>query len=247
MGHPELVIFFVIISFVYASVGFGGGSSYLAVMALYAIPFTDMKLTALICNVVVVTGGTLVFIKKKELPFKQVLPLALLSVPMAYLGARLKISEHTFFLALGSSLLVAGVLLWLKPMPAKEKIGNQNAVVSGAIGGAIGFLSGMVGIGGGIFLSPLLNLMGWDSPRRIAATASFFILINSVAGIAGQLSKPHASVQPIFILALVGAVLVGGQWGSRLGANKFSQLAVRRVTAVLVFVAGCEVLIKHAH
>lgn len=248
MMHYELIAFFFTVAFIYASVGFGGGSSYLAILALYAIPFQEMKLTALTCNIIVVTGGTLIYLRRKELPFRKVIPLALASVPIAFIGAALRISQDTFFLVLGCCLILAGILLWIKPpstTDADTKGRKSSALTQLLLGGGIGFLSGMVGIGGGIFLSPVLNLMRWDTPKKIAATASFFILVNSVSGIAGQLSSLNGDVnyQQMAILAL--AVLAGGQLGSRLGTLKFSQLAVRRVTAILVFAAGTEVLFKH--
>lgn len=246
MEHSELIFFFFTIAFVYASVGFGGGSSYLAVLALYALPFKEMRLIALICNIIVVTGGTLVFIKNKQFEGRKILPLVLLSVPAAYLGAKMKLSEDVFFIILGVSLLIAAVLLWIKTKAAdKQTEKPANAVRDGAIGGTIGFLSGMVGIGGGIFLSPILNLMKWDTSKKIAATASMFILVNSVSGLAGQLENMPADMDMQRIVFLCGAVLLGGQLGSRMGAVKFNLLVVKRVTAVLVFVAGVEVLFKH--
>lgn len=247
MPHPELLFFFLAIAFIYASVGFGGGSSYLAILALYGLPFQEMRLTALICNIIVVTGGTLIFISKKELPFKKIIPLVLASVPMAFLGASLRISQDTFFLVLGCCLLLAGILLWIKPtrIDDAEAIQKPNYPREVFIGASVGFLSGMVGIGGGIFLAPILNLLKWDTPKRIAATASFFILINSIAGIAGQMSSQPVTMNYSRIAMLAAAVLIGGQLGARMGAIKFSQLLVRRVTGVLVFAAGIEVLVKH--
>src|SRR5450759_4727367 len=105
MPHPEILLFFFMIAFIYASVGFGGGSSYLAILALYALPFKEMRLIALICNIIVVTGGTIIFIKNKQVNRKKILPLALISVPMAFLGARIKLSQDTFFILLGCSLI----------------------------------------------------------------------------------------------------------------------------------------------
>ena len=126
-----------------------------------------------------------------------------------------------------------------------EKEAEINYVRDGFFGGAIGFLSGMVGIGGGIFLSPLLNLMHWDTPKKIAATASVFILVNSIAGIAGLVSRWPQQINYTLIIVLCGTTLAGGQLGSRLGALKFNLLFIRRLTAVLVFAAGVEVLVKH--
>jgi uncharacterized membrane protein YfcA len=246
MEHIELILFFFAIAFVYASVGFGGGSSYLAVLALFALPFKEMRLIALICNIIVVTGGTIVFIKNKQFEGKKILPLVLVSVPLAFIGARMKLSEDMFFILLGCSLLIAAILLWIKTKATDEIVAQKpNAVKDGMIGAVIGFLSGMVGIGGGIFLSPILNLMKWDTSKKIAATASMFILVNSVSGLAGQLSDMPEGVDYTRIVILCCAVLIGGQLGSRMGAVKFNLLVVKRVTAVLVFVAGIEVLFKH--
>jgi uncharacterized protein len=246
MHHWEILLFFLIIAFVYSSVGFGGGSSYLAILALYDLPFKEMRLTALICNIIVVTGGTIIFIQRKHVKWKKIIPLVLLSVPMAFLGARLRISENTFFIVLGSCLLMAGVMLWIKTKPGDIfEDGKINYPKDAALGGGIGFLSGMVGIGGGIFLSPILNLMKWDRPKEIAATASFFILVNSLSGIGGQLTQLSGDINFTRILLLCGAVFVGGQIGSRIGTIKFNPLVVRRVTALLVFGAGLEVLIRH--
>jgi uncharacterized protein len=249
MPHPEIGLIFFFIAFIYASVGFGGGSSYLAVLALYALPFQEMRLIALICNIIVVTGGTIIFIRNGQVNFKKILPLVIASVPMAFVGASLAISQQAFFVILGIALIIAAVLLWITTRPVSsndtKKTGQATPVRNGVLGGCIGFLSGMVGIGGGIFLSPLLNLLHWDTPKKIAATASIFILVNSLAGIAGQLYHLPTAVNYLQVGILAGAVLVGGQMGSRMGAVKFNQTVVRRVTAVVVFAAGIEVLYKH--
>jgi uncharacterized protein len=247
MQHWEILFFFLAIAFIYASVGFGGGSSYLAILTLYGFQFQEMKLTALICNIIVVTGGSIIFIRNKQVDWEKVVPLVIVSVPMAFVGAIIKLSQDTFFIILGCTLIIAAVLLWLKIRLVKEEEvihHKPNYLRDGLLGGAIGLLSGMVGIGGGIFLAPILNLMKWDTPKKIAATACFFILVNSVSGIAGQLSALTEYVSFARVGMLSAAVLIGGQLGSRMGV-KFNQLVVRRVTAVVVFVAGVEVLIKH--
>jgi uncharacterized membrane protein YfcA len=246
MPHFEIILFFIIIAFVYASVGFGGGSSYLAILSMYELPFREIRLIALICNIVVVTSGTIIFLLNREINWKKILPLALLSIPMAYLGGSLPLKEEFYFLVLGITLLVASVLLWIKPNNNNEWGDMKtNYVRDGLLGGGIGFLSGMVGIGGGIFLSPLLNLMGWDTSRKIAAAASVFILVNSISGIAGQLRTPPASINYSFVAILAGAVLIGGFAGSKIAVLKFNHQVVRRLTACLVFIAGIEVLYKH--
>jgi uncharacterized membrane protein YfcA len=184
-------------------------------------------LIALVCNIIVVTGGTIVFIRHKQVNWKKMIPVVIAGVVTAFLGARMRLSQQTFFVLLGFSLVVASILLWMK---TKQNVEVKQIKPSywrdAVLGGSIGFLSGLVGIGGGIFLSPILNLLHWDTPKKIAATASVFILVNSIGGI---------------------AVLMGGQLGSRIGLIKFDQLTVKRVTAILVFVAGVEVLSKHLH
>jgi len=251
MEHYEIIVFFLIIAFIYASVGFGGGSSYLAILAVYALPFKEIRLIALLCNIIVVTGGTIIFIRNKQTDWKKIIPLAVLSVPLAFLGATLKISQDTFFIILGFSLLVAAILLWIRTKPGDADIvkspGKYHYIKDGLLGGAIGFLSGMVGIGGGIFLSPLLNLIKWDTAKKIAATASVFILVNSISGIAGQLTTLPSGINYTRIILLCFAVFIGGQIGSRIGVAKFNPLIIRRMTALLVFFAGVEVLSKHLH
>ncbi len=245
MPHPELLFFFFIVAFIYSAVGFGGGSGYLAILALYGVGRAEMRLTALICNIVVVLGGTILFVRRKELPYRKVLPLVAVSVPAAFVGARMKVSDATFFVLLGVTLMAAGLLLWLQPRRAEDELpANNNTIKEAAIGGGIGFLSGMVSIGGGIFLAPVLHLLRWDTARHIAATASFFILINSIAGLAGQLSVQVHDASWHRIAMLGAVVLLGGQLGARMGIVWLSGLLVRRLTAVLVFVAGVEVLVK---
>ena len=249
MQHPEICLFFLTIAMVYASVGFGGGSSYLAILAVYGLPFAEIKFTALLCNVIVVTGGTILFIRKGQIDWRKVLPLVILSVPMAFLGAMIKLNQETFFIILGFSLLLASVLLWLKTGADEERLANESIsnTQNGLVGGAIGFLSGMVGIGGGIFLSPYLNLTKWDTARKIAAAASVFILINSLSGIAGQLTNTTDNINYANIIWLSLSVLIGGQIGSRIAIAKFNLLWIRRITAVLVLIAGIEILSKHFH
>ena len=248
MGHWEIFLFFLIIAFVYSSVGFGGGSSYLAVLAMYSLPYQEIRLTALICNVIVVIGGVYIYLKNEQIEWKKVLPITLVSVPMAFLGAIVKINQETFFFILGVTLIIAAILLWIKTDRENEVKITENSrsslVRNSFLGGGIGFLSGLVGIGGGIFLSPLLNLMKWDTPRKIAATSSVFILVNSISGIFGQLSKLSVDMDYFRIVSLCFAVLIGGQIGARMSL-KWNPLIIKRMTAVLVLVAGVNVLIKY--
>ena len=243
----EIILFFFLIAILYSSVGFGGGSSYLAILALYSFEYQMIRLCALLCNVVVVSTGCYIFYREGHFNFRKMLPLVLISVPLAFLGGRLRMEENTFFVLLGLTLLLAGILLLFtsgkNPNPLKSK--NSNPAINGTLGGGIGFLSGMVGIGGGIFLSPVLNLMRWDKAKTIAATASLYILVNSISGILGQLSRGIPMLNWTLIIILVIAVFIGGQIGSRLGAKRFSQLAVRRATAALVLFVAVRILYKY--
>lgn len=242
----EIVILFFVISVVYSSVGFGGGSSYLAILALFGINFQALKLTALICNIIVVCGGTYIFWKRGHLKLTKATPLVLLSVPLAFWGGRLEISERIFFLITGISLCLAGIiLLWNRPEHQNTHEREKSRIQDSFVGGSIGFLSGLIGIGGGIFLSPFLHLTHWAKAKIIAATASFYILVNSIAGLVGQLSNLTQSVDWRFIFFLGSTVFIGGQIGSRMGSQKLSNLSLKRVTAVLVFFVGIRLLIIH--
>ena len=152
------------VAILYSSVGFGGGSSYLAILALTGIVFTQIRATALLCNIVVVSGNIFLFYRHKELDWKKIIPLVLLSVPFAFLGGYLKINQNFFFVLLGFTLFFAAITMWIsKNISAnKEKIMKQNTLKNSGLGGIIGLISGVVGIGGGIFLAPLLHLSNWD-------------------------------------------------------------------------------------
>lgn len=240
-----LALCFVAIAFTYASVGFGGGSSYIAILALAGLPFQEIRLTALLCNIIVVSGGAWIFFQNQQLSWRKILPLVAMSIPAAFLGAIMRISQETFFMLLGSSLLLASVLLWFQPQrPETAVVAAPKPLRDASLGGGIGLLSGMVGIGGGIFLSPLLHFFRWDTARKIAATASIFILVNSVSGIAGQLAHLPPELHWNRIVLLGAAVFVGGQAGSRISMSYFNPLIIRRLTAILVLVAGIEVMLK---
>ncbi len=246
----EIYPLFFLIAALYASVGFGGGSSYIAVMAMFAINSMLMRSGALLCNIVVVTTGTYIFYKNGFLDLRKALPLTLASVPMAFLGGYLPIKERTFFILLGSTLIVAALLTWWKPKsnPTPDENASKTAkkqLFNLSVGGGIGFLSGMVGIGGGIFLAPVLYLTRWAEAKTIAATASLFILVNSISGILEQMAKPDFHIDWSFTIPLLIAVFLGGQLGSRLGAVKLSAIWVRRATALLIFYIGVQLLVKH--
>ncbi|HEU5145500.1 MAG TPA: sulfite exporter TauE/SafE family protein [Chryseosolibacter sp.] len=245
--HTELVILvvaFFFIAMIYSSVGFGGGSSYLALLGVMGVHFDVLRPAALLCNIVVVTGGTYIFWRSGAIDFKKSWPFLCASIPLAFLGGLWQIEDaRFFFILLGSSLIVASVLLWIQPEP-RRKAHFTNPLLNASLGGAIGFLSGFIGIGGGIFLSPVLHLMKWAEPRKISALASLFILANSISGLAGQVTQA-GGLNWQFIAPLLVAVLIGGQIGSRMGARKFNPLYIKRITAIVIFAAAVKILIDN--
>lgn len=239
---------FFLIALVYASVGFGGGSSYLALLAqpvFHLLPEV-IRPTALLCNIVVVTGGTILFYRDKKIVWKEVWPFLVASVPMAYLGGLWKLSDHIFFVILGITLVLASVFLWIQPRGDDgENRRFNNMAANMGLGGGIGFLSGLVSIGGGIFLSPVLHFLHWSEVKKISALASLFILVNSISGLAGQFQRGLPNLQASYIIPLLLAVLAGGQLGSWLGARKFNPLYIKRITALLILITGLNILKDH--
>jgi len=249
LEHWEILIFFFTIAVLYSSVGFGGGSSYLAILALYGFEYHLLRATALLCNITVVAFGSYIFFRYKHFKWKKIFPLVIISIPLAYLGGSLQITETTFFIVLGIALVAAAILMVFQPpksyKPEPKQEGKPKLLINSSLGGGIGFISGMVGIGGGIFLAPVLHLLRWDTPKTIAATASFFILVNSVSGFIGQMSNPEFNIDWQLAGLLMLSVFAGGQIGSHLGAIRFRPGVVKTMTAILVAFVGIRILIKY--
>ncbi len=244
MDQPELIILFFGIAFLYSSIGFGGGSSYIAILALFGVEYDLLRVLALLCNITVVSFAVYFYTKNDLMDWKKVLPIVLISVPMAFVGGRILLPKESFLLVLGMALLLAGIAILSKKAiktPVNSVQLNTKPMQFG-IGGGIGFFSGLVGIGGGIFLSPLLHLLNWDTPKRIAATAGFFILVNSIAGLLGQYTLHQVQLDWKFAIILMTAVAMGGQLGTRVGIKVLSEMVVRRLTAVLVIYVGVKLL-----
>jgi uncharacterized membrane protein YfcA len=245
---PALALLFLLTAVLYAAVGFGGGSTYNALLVLADTDYRVLPSVALLCNLIVVAGGVWHYRRSGDLSFSFAVPFVALSVPMAWLGGRIPIEEDTFVLFLGVSLLAAGVAMWVQPPERRGPPSDSNRAqwLAGVpLGGAIGFVSGMVGIGGGIFLAPVLHLFRLAEPKRVAATSSFFIMVNSVAGLAGQTMKQGSTThfeQLSHFAWLFVAVLVGGQVGSRLSTRALSGRVVKRMTAVLVLCVAARLL-----
>ena len=241
-----LILCFFFIALIYSSVGFAGGTSYLALMGVMAVNFQVLKPTALLCNILVATGGTVIFYKENLLDLKKNWPFLAASIPCAFVGGYWPVEENTFFQILGMTLVVASIFLWIQrsATETENKNPSNTILLPLGLGGGIGFLSGVSSIGGGIFLSPVLHLMNWDQARKISALASLFILVNSISGLAGQLSQ-SSKIDWNFVWPLLIAVFLGGQIGSRLGAQTFNPLYIKRITAVLILLAGVYIVIVH--
>ena len=243
----ELCLLFFVVALLYASAGFGGGSSYLALMALWGVEFHMMKSTALVCNIVVVAGGVYHFYMAGHLPMKKALQISAASIPMAFLGGYLPLSQKTFFLLLGIALTIAALAMCYKLyveknyVPSEDKKGTYKYAI---IGSLIGLLSGMTGIGGGIYLSPVLRLGKYDTAKNIAGLCSFFILVNSIGGLLGQAAKKQLVFDLHFTTPLLLAVIIGGQIGARLSAAVLKQRVVEAATALLILYAGLNMLFR---
>lgn len=246
----EIVVLFFLIASLYSSVGFGGGSSYISMLAFYGLPFTFVRSAALICNIVVVSNSSVQYWRNGLLNIKKILPLVLLSVPMAYIGGKIPLKENSFFILLGVTLLIASVLMWFQPKASEPRtsalFSDRNQFIFDLlIGGFIGFISGMVGIGGGIFLSPLLYILKWDEAKNISAASTVFILVNSISGLIGQNNFSIFEEHKFFVPALVIAVFAGGFLGNYLTILKLKQDTVRKATAVLIAYVSVNLLMKY--
>jgi uncharacterized membrane protein YfcA len=242
-----LVTAFFLIALCYSSVGFGGGSSYLAILALALTSFFLIRSSALLCNLVVVSGSCFLYHKKGHLLLKKFLPFIVTSIPLAFLGASVPLKETAFFIILGGALMVSSFALVFQTVQTKPGYQPKEypKYLPYVLGGAIGLLSGLVGIGGGIFLAPILNHLKWEKPIVIAALASFFILVNSLSGVFGLVNASTFELPVTEILYLLVAVFIGGQIGVRLSLGKFSGKTIRLVTALLVFLVGLRVLVNN--
>jgi uncharacterized membrane protein YfcA len=240
---------FLLTAALYATVGFGGGSTYTALLVLGDVDYRLLPAISLVCNVIVVTGGTIRYARAGLVPWRRVVPIMLISAPMAWLGGLTPIGRTSFIGLLGLALLVAAILLLVQSdRPERAAAPSPSRWRESTIGGAVGYLSGLVGIGGGIFLAPLLHLMRWGQAREIAATASVFILVNSLAGLGGQLMKlgsdgQAAAIAPYWPLAV--AVLVGGQIGSHVGLKLLAPSLLRQLTGLLVLYVAVRLLLQY--
>ena len=232
-----LAILFLVTAVLYSSVGFGGGSTYLALLLIWGVPYFIFPVIALFCNIIVVSGNCFNYIRAGNLNLKLLIPYLIGSIPFAYVGGSLPIEKKFFEILLFVVLAVAGALLLFNFRSYDDKESSYRKIpvpFSILIGGTLGFISGVVGIGGGIFLSPILFLIRAGKPKHIVTVASLFILINSISGIIGQITKNNVLEEITNYWYLLAAVLIGGQVGNFLNLKIFPTRILALITACLV-------------
>ena len=244
MKLPSLILFFAVTAFLYASVGFGGGSTYTALLVLSKTDYSLIPIIALSCNIAVVSGNTIRYSRNDLVPWSKLWPFLLTSVPMAWIGGRIEVTETLFVGLLAVALFLAGIRLFrqvkTENVADAATLPTLNAM---CIGGGIGLYSGIVGIGGGIFLAPILYALNWGRAKTISAACSVFILLNSASGFLGQfikLSDANKVMDALNYWPLLIAVIIGGCIGNYIGVTRLSQSWVQKLTGILILFVACR-------
>jgi uncharacterized membrane protein YfcA len=234
-----IILAIFVVAILYSSVGHGGASGYLAVMAFAGAMPEVTRPTALILNLFVASIGAYQFWRAGYFAWRIFWPFALMSIPFAFIGGMIHLPGHIYKMTLGAVLMLAAIrLAWKLTSDNDAKL--PNIAVCLAIGAVIGLLSGLVGVGGGIFLTPVLLLMNWSETKTAAGVSAMFILVNSIAGLAGNYAQ--AEVVPSVVWPWIGAAVIGGMIGSTLGAKRFDSLTLRRVLALVLVFAGVKLI-----
>jgi uncharacterized membrane protein YfcA len=238
------VIFIVLlfsVAFLYASVGHGGASGYLALMALFGMAPSFMKPTALLLNLFVSLSAFILFYRGGHFKWKLFLPFALASIPMSFVGGIIALDADVYKKLLGLLLLIPVARMFFFPNVEETELKKENIGLSIIIGGSIGFLSGLIGIGGGIILSPILLMMRWTNQKQTAAISALFIFVNSLSGLAGQLSNGLELQSGM--MSYVAVAFCGGTIGGWLGAGRFNQQILKYLLAIVLLVASLKLLL----
>ena len=233
----------LIAAFGYAAVGHGGASAYLAALALAGVAPAQMRPIALVLNILVSAIGTYKFWRAGYFRWRLFWPFAVVSIPLAFLGGAITLPGHAYKILVGAVLIYAAWQLWHSARAGEEMrtVSEPPLASAMAVGAVLGFLSGLTGVGGGIFLSPLLLLLGWAGTKQTSAVAAPFILVNSLAGIAGGFTAQSTRLPPqVAILAI--AVLIGGWLGAEYGSRRFANPLIRRILAVVLAAAGAKMI-----
>ena len=242
-----LAILFLVTAILYSSVGFGGGTTYIALLLIWGVPYFIFPVIALLCNIIVVSGNCFNYIRAGNLNLRLLLPYLIGSIPLSYVGGSLPLDKKIFEILLFLVLITAGTFLLLnfKSYDEKKKIYKEISLpISILIGGILGFISGVVGIGGGVFLSPILFLLNAGRAKHIITAASVFILVNSIFGIIGQLTKNYVLIEIQNYWHLLIAVLIGGQIGNFLNLKMLPIKFLALITALLVIFISTRIGFK---
>ena len=243
----SIYVFYIllfVIAFLYASVGHGGASGYLALMAIFSFSPEVMKPTALLLNLFVSSVSFIQFYRGGYFKWKIFLPLAITSIPMAFVGGLITLDGTLYKKILGLLLIIPIVRFLFFPNIKVEEIKKSNIPLSVLIGAVIGFLSGLIGIGGGIILSPVLLLLKWTDQKQTAAISAAFIFVNSLAGLRGQLVKGiHFSPD---MYTYVGIAFIAGLCGAYFGSLKFKQTILKNTLGLVLALAAYKLLFTHA-
>jgi hypothetical protein len=240
---PSLIVLLasgmLVAAFLYASVGHGGASAYIAAMAIAGIAPAEMRPIALQLNVLVSAIATLKFYRAGHFRWPLFWPFAAVSIPAAYLGGAITLPGTAYKVLVGLVLLYAGWQLWWSARAGEElrPLRQMPVPLAMAIGAVLGVLSGLTGVGGGIFLSPLLLLLGWAGTKQTSAVAAPFILVNSLSALAAGFVR-NPTLPPDYAWWLMAAVLAGGWAGAEYGSRRFANPLIRRVLAVVLATAG---------
>ncbi|HZE59760.1 MAG TPA: sulfite exporter TauE/SafE family protein [Burkholderiales bacterium] len=233
----------LVAAFAYASVGHGGASAYIAAMALAGIAPPAMRPIALVLNILVSAIATYKFWRAGYFRWRLFWPFAAVSIPFAFVGGAISLPGHAYKILVGVVLIYAAWQLWRSARAGEEmrEVREPPVALAMGAGGSLGLLAGLTGVGGGIFLSPVLLILGWAGTKQTSAVAAPFILVNSLAGLAAGFTMRSASLPPqIWILGI--AVLIGGWLGAEYGSRRFANPFIRRMLAVVLAVAGAKML-----
>lgn len=237
------ILSFFTIATLYSSVGHAGASGYLAVMALMAFPSQEIKPTSLILNILVASIASYRYLKEGYFDKKVFIYFAIFSIPLAFVGGYFKIDDKVFKILAGVFLIASSLMIVSKTIQKTAQVYDIQSVPfwkAGIIGSIIGFISGLIGVGGGIFLSPILILGKWASPKNVSGISALFILVNSVIALLGYISNiKHV---PANIQYWIGAVILGGLLGSFLGTKKVKTTGIYVLLAIVLFSAGAKMI-----
>ena len=243
MSVPLLLVLsacILVMAILYSSVGHGGASGYIAVLALFSLAPATFKPAALVLNILVSAIATFSFLRAGHFSLRLFWPFAATSIPFSFLGGYLRLPTHVYQPLVGIVLLASAYRLFLRKDPEATEVRRPSMTGALMIGAALGFLSGLTGVGGGIFLSPLLLLLGWARVKEVSAVAALFILVNSIAGLLGHIGSLQA--MPLYMPILALAALVGGITGSFFGSSRIPASGIVRALSVVLIIAGCKLL-----